>query len=99
MRIIYPPLNFTGEKRVNRSLFQSESIHILKWQSNPNNLNIVGYRIYEVDGESRSLLVEVDANTFEYWHRDVLNTKPYTYALVGINDQNREGDPAYVTVH
>jgi hypothetical protein len=98
MKIIYPPLNFAGEKIVNRSLFQSEYFNVLTWQSNPDNVNIVRYRIYEVEGDSQSLVAELDANTFEYWHRGVTDTKPYTYALVGVNDESREGDPAYVTI-
>ena len=100
IRIIYAPLNFSGEKVLNRSLSQAEYINVLTWETNPNNaeLDIVKYRIYEINGESWNLLVELNPNTFEYWHRDVDKDKQYMYALVAVNDEGREGDPAYITV-
>ena len=98
MRIIYPPSNVSGEKVLNRSLSQAEYINILSWQSNANNENIRNYKIYQVDGESRGLLVELGASVFEYWHRGVEETASYTYVIVAVNDEGREGDPAFVTV-
>jgi hypothetical protein len=98
MRIIYAPSNFSGRKVVNRSLFLSEYLNALTWQANPANENIAGYRIYQVEGGSRSLLADVNASTFEYWHRRVQGGKQYTYILVAINNEGREGDPASVTV-
>ena len=98
IRIIYPPSSFSGKKFLNRSLSQAEYINVLSWQVNTNNENIQNYKIYTVDGQSWSLLVELNANTFEYWHRRVVKDKPYTYAIVAVNDESREGDPAYVTV-
>jgi uncharacterized repeat protein (TIGR02543 family) len=98
IRIIYPPLNFTGRKELNRSLSQAEYINVLTWQANPNNENTVKYRIYLVEGGIQSLLVELDANTFEYQHRNVEGGKQYTYAIAAVNDEDREGDPAYATI-
>jgi len=98
IRIIYPPLNFTGRKELNRSLSQAEYINVLSWQANPNNENTVKYRIYLVEGGIQSLLVELDANTFEYQHRNVEGGKQYTYAIAAVNDEDREGDPAYATI-
>lgn len=98
IRIIYSPSNFTGQKVLNRSLSQAEYINVLTWQANPNNVNITQYRIYLVDGESKSLLAELSANTFHYWHRRVERDKKYTYAICAVNDEDREGDPAHITV-
>lgn len=95
---IYAPLNFSGQKVLNRSLSQAEYINILTWQANPNNENIVKYRIFQIEGENQSLLVELSSSVFEYWHRRVLKSKQYKYALVAVNDEGREGNPAYLTV-
>jgi hypothetical protein len=98
IRIIYPPSSFSGKKFLNRSLSQAEYINFLTWQANSNNENIQNYRIYTVDGQSQSLLVELNANTFECWHRKVEKDKPYTYAIVAVNDEGREGDRVFITV-
>ena len=95
---IYPPLDFSGEKVTNRSLLQVEYINFLSWQANPNNVNIRKYRIYAIQGQSQSLLIELDASILNYWHRRVDKDKQYTYAIVAVNDENREGEWAYVTV-
>ena len=83
---------------MNRSLSQAEYINVLTWHANPYNENIVKYRIYQVDGESKNLLVELNANTFHYWHRGVEKDKQYGYSICAVNDEDREGDPTYITV-
>ena len=98
IRIIYSPLNFTGEKVLNYSLSQDEYINKLTWQANPNNENVDKYRIYQVKEGFQSLLTELNSETFEYWHRRVENDRKYTYALVAVNDKGREGTPAYTMV-
>lgn len=98
LRNIYAPLNFEGEKVLNRSLLLGEYINILTWQANPDNENIVKYRIYLVEGQSKSLLVELDADTFEYLHRNVEKDKQYTYGLCAVNNENREGEFDYVEI-
>jgi hypothetical protein len=98
VRIIYSPLNFTGQKVLNRSLSQAEYINVFSWQSNPNNMNIMKYRIYMVEGEIKNLLVELNASTSEYWHRRVEQDKLYTYAICAVNNEDREGDPTHITV-
>ena len=96
--LIYPPLNFAGVKVLNRSLSQAEYINDLTWQANPNNVNIAKYRIYLVEGESQNLLVELNSNTFRYWHRRVGKDRQYVYAICAVNNEDREGDPTYITV-
>jgi len=98
IRLIYPPLNITGEKEMNSALLLVEYINALEWPANPNNADIVKYRIYLVEGEAESLLVELNADTFEYWHRGIGRDNQYTYALVAVNDEGREGGLAYITV-
>lgn len=95
---IIPPLSFAGTKVLNRSLLLGEYINVLSWQSNPDNEYISKYRIYQVEGENRSLVVELNAGTYEYWHRKVLKNKSYKYALCAVNDEGREGESVYLTV-
>lgn len=97
-RIIYSPLNFAGQKVLNRSLSQAEYINVLSWQSNPDNENILKYRIYTAEGEVKNLLVELSAGTFRYWHRGVEKDKSYTYAICAVNDEGREGEPIHITI-
>lgn len=97
-RTIYAPLGFSGEKVLNQSLSQDQYINILRWRRNPNNRNISRYRIYLLEGEILNIVVELDANTFEYWHRNVDGNQAYTYALVALDNENREGEKAFTTV-
>jgi hypothetical protein len=98
VRIIYPPLNFTAQKVLNRSLSQAEYINLLNWHANPNNADIVKYRIYMVEGEIKNLLIELNAITSQYWHRSVEKDKTYIYAICAVNNEDREGDPTHITV-
>ena len=97
-RLVYAPLDFKGEKILNRSLSQAEYINVLTWRANPNNVNIAKYRLYQLEGKNRSQLAELGADTFQYWHRRVEKDKSYTYALIAVNTAGRESDPVSVTV-
>lgn len=99
LRLIYAPLNFTGQKVRNRSLLLAEYVNVLSWKANPDNEKIVKYKIYLVNGEGIDLLVELDAATQEYLHRDVERNTQYTYAMVAVNDEGREGQAVYLTIH
>lgn len=98
LRIIYEPLNIMGQKVLNRSLSQAEYINVLNWNSNPNNENIVGYRIYLIEGNNQRLIGEVNSATYRMQMRKVDRNKVYTYSVLAVNNENREGDPVYVTI-
>jgi outer membrane protein assembly factor BamB len=98
LRIIYPPLLLGGQKVLNRSFSQAEYINVLTWNSNPNNENIVGYRIYLIEGNNQRIIGEVNSATFRIQERNVDRNKVYTYSVLAVNNENREGDPAYVTI-
>jgi endonuclease/exonuclease/phosphatase family metal-dependent hydrolase len=98
LRIIYPPLQLAGQKVFTRSLLQAEYINVISWNPNPNNANIVGYRIRQVEGNSEFLIAEVNSATYKFQHRKVDKNKAYTYSIVAVNNENREGDPACVTI-
>jgi hypothetical protein len=98
LRIIFPPLQLAGQKVLNRSLSQAEYINLITWNPNPNNANIVGYRIRQIEGNSELLIAEVNSTTYKLQHRKVEKTKTYSYSVVAVNNETREGDPAYVTI-
>jgi photosystem II stability/assembly factor-like uncharacterized protein len=98
---LYPPLHFSARTERNDSLLQTEYINILSWAANPinsnNNMGISFYRIYQVSGNTPTLLAELDASTFEYVHRK-LEKKTYQYALAAVNENGQESDALYLTV-
>lgn len=95
---LYAPLNFKGQKALNRSLLQVEYINSLVWQANPENRNIVRYRIYEIEESHQNLLIERNADIFSYLHRGVEKDKKYIYALAAVDRNGREGERTYLTV-
>lgn len=97
-RAVLPPLQFTGSKVMNRSLSQREHINLLSWASNPENVSVVKYRIYLTEGTSHTLLAELDAQTFFYWHRNVEAARTHTYTLTAVNDSGIESEPATTTI-
>jgi len=89
-------LNFSYDKEENKSLLLREFINVLSWEAHPLNA-IVKYRIYQVEASSQSLLGEVNVPYTEYLHRNVDEDEEYTYALVAVDPQGREGEAAYTT--
>ena len=98
LRMIYAPQDFSGEKRRNRSLLQSEYINRLAWNDHPDNENTGKFKLYLVEGGTVTLLAEVPAGTTAYAHKKVESAKEYTYRLTVMNKEGREGPPAQVTV-
>lgn len=99
-RKIFPPRNASGEKKINRSLFVVEYANVLTWESNPQNSihNITHYRIYQSENGARTLLAEVDANTFSYRHRNLEKDRTYSYAISAVRGGTDEGGYALVVV-
>jgi lysophospholipase L1-like esterase/YbbR domain-containing protein len=95
---LFPPLNFSGEKRENRSLSQIEYINVLTWEVNPQNKFIQKYKIYLLEDGGRTLLGETDAQTFKYWHRKVEKESVYRYELRAEDEFGRESAPAVTDV-
>jgi hypothetical protein len=95
---VSPPLQFTGQKVMNRSLSQIEYIHVLSWAANPDNRNIAKYRIYLVEGIDQTLLAEVSAKTLFYWHRHVAVDRAYQYAVTAVNESGVESEAATTTI-
>jgi len=98
LRIPHPPLNFSGTKQNNSSVLLEEYINVLTWQSNKLNRGISKYRIYQQEGKNWILQGEVNADTFDYWHRNVSKDKKYSYALKAVDNQNNEGESTHARV-
>ena len=92
------PLGFSGTQVLNRSLSQAEYINILTWQPNPDNQDIVKYRIYLKVGNSMQVLAEVNPGENEYRHRKVQQTRAYDYCIVAVNDLDLEGISSCFTI-
>jgi hypothetical protein len=97
-RLVHAPMNFSGQKTLNRSLSQAEYFNVLSWQANPSNQDIAKYRIFRVEGNDQSLLAEVNGDVLEYRDRGVTSDGEYTYALVAVDHQNRLSNPVSVTI-
>jgi hypothetical protein len=101
-RIIYPPANVVGQKVLNRSLGQAEYINVITWEANSNNsdLNIVNYKIYQIDGSTRTEVGTVAATAeLKFMQRKVGKDTQYTFEIVAVNSEPREGDAASVIIH
>ena len=95
---LYPPLNMTGRKVVNRSLTQEQVILVLGWQANPQNRTLAKYRLYFVEGSGRRLIAEIDPASTEYTRRGVAKDKEYVFGLTAVNAEGLESPMATVTV-
>ena len=98
LRIIYPPLQLLGQRVLNRSLSQVEYIDVLTWNPNPNNENIVKYRVYLVEGNGQNLLAEVGSPPYKFQQKRVDKSRATTYSVLAVNNEGREGEPASITI-
>jgi hypothetical protein len=93
--------NASVEQVLNRSVSQLEYINVLRWGSNPANqgINITRFRIYRVIGNDREStpLFEAPFDQSEYLHRNQVLGQG-RYEIVAVTYDNREGEPARVSV-
>lgn len=98
VRVIYPPLNFTGERVENRSLSQVEYINELTWEAEARNVDIVTYRLYRKNSGGWHFLSELTSSTFRYLDRNVEAEVSYEYKITAVDSESREGQAAFVLV-
>jgi hypothetical protein len=101
--IVYAPTNLSGMQVFNRSLLMGEYNNRVSWAANPVNQNpyknITHYRIYKIESDGiKTLLKEVDSNTFEYWQIGVTKGESYTYGVSAVHNGTLEGEAAQVTI-
>jgi hypothetical protein len=97
--IIYPVQNLSGQKVLNRALFQAEYINVIRWEPHPNNKNISSCRVYDITGNSPSLLAEIPKGAYEFHHRNVDRNQSYSYMAAAVDEKGNEGVPAFITVN
>jgi hypothetical protein len=97
-RAVKQPLNLTGERVANRTLFRIEYAIRLKWQPNPANTGTIGYRIYQIENGQATSVAEVAAGMYEYNVRRLQQTKTYRFGVTAVNNQGWESEMVDVTV-
>lgn len=90
------PQNLKCQLVKNRSLFLIEWGHYLSWEKPYGDFNPVKYRVYDVSLGEKKMLAEVPSTQRTYYRRNIDPTKPYIYALLGVDDQGQEGNPAVI---
>ena len=95
---LYPPANFRTEIKINKALMYWEKILYLRWDTNPENKDIVKYRLYTVSSGVQTFLKEYEPDTFEHMIRYVEGNKSYSYALTVVDIHDRESEAVTVTV-
>ncbi|MGB8957374.1 MAG: M6 family metalloprotease domain-containing protein [Candidatus Aminicenantales bacterium] len=93
---IFPVVNLKATRSVIRSLLLREYANVLTWADNSRNQSVETYRIYRVVAAGgRALVTEVPkaagSTVYRYLHRRIDGSEVYTYEVVGVNAQGREG--------
>jgi hypothetical protein len=100
----HAPAALAGRGVENRSLFLVEQLNNLSWSPNPSNseVNVSSYRIYSyLSADEVILLDEVEAHTFEYWHREPEYSRQgeeYLYAVTSVTDEGVESLPGFIWI-
>ena len=96
----FSPSDIAAFKVANHGLAYQEYLSVIQWQPNHRNntVNILKYKIYHMVGVNRYCLAEVDANTYEFWHRRVEKNKEYTYAISSVTAENKESGVTLISV-
>ena len=96
VKTLYPPLDVTLSREINRSLFRQEAFHTISWSANPENsgLNITAYRIYRREAQAGAgafqLINSVPSGAFMYVDGFLgLNTK-FVYVVTAVEAGGRE---------
>ena len=97
-KMILPPIDAAAKKVLNRSLSQVEYINVITFAANPENTLAAGYRIYRVEGVSRTEIASLDPNTFLFLHRRVPPLGESRYDIVAFTAADMESDPVTVIV-
>jgi photosystem II stability/assembly factor-like uncharacterized protein len=95
------PVDFSGDRNINKSALMTEYLDVLSWKANPMNSENQAsrYRVYKLETSgSLTLLAEVDGNTHEYYVRKVENTD-ITYYISAVDGEGNESPRTAMSVH
>ncbi|MCP4216928.1 MAG: hypothetical protein GY765_19920 [bacterium] len=98
--VVFPPLDFSGERKKNRSMMQTELVDVLTWAVSPNNdpAKVNVYRIYKLTGSDYVQVAEVNSQTFEYLVRGVEEDVNISYYISTIDTDGNESLKTYTQV-
>lgn len=85
----------SGSQIINKSLFQTEYINVLTWETYPLNENkvVIGYKIYEIVDENRIFIEQVNSSVFIYLHRNQYKREEKVYGITMLDDKGNESPP------
>jgi hypothetical protein len=67
------------------------------WEKNPiNPYKVVRYRIYKLEDDQRTLVGELDSNTFEYHYNDTSRSARGGFSLHGVDGRGKESCAAFL---
>jgi PKD repeat protein len=93
---VFPPINVSLNREINRSLFKKEAFHTIRWSLNPENGNliIISYRIYRKEASngnaSFQLIGSVSGGSFAYVDGYLSVSKKFIYAVTAVESTGRE---------
>jgi C1A family cysteine protease len=103
---IYPPLGLKGERLVNNFAFFKEYVDRLLWLPNPKNADpanpVAGYRVYRkpraAGAEDFEAVLETGPVNLVAYVRGLGKDDFFTYRVVAVLADGREGDPAEISL-
>ncbi|MBS3819972.1 S8 family serine peptidase [bacterium] len=103
LKNIHAPDEFALQRVENHYGFFIQYVDQLSWTSDPRNGNRVqSYRIYALrlgeEGQTFVQIAEVDASTFHFTRRGLLEEETFLYKIVSVDTYGRESDPTYARI-
>jgi serine protease AprX len=100
LKSIHAPHLFTVSRVENNYGFFIQYMDQLAWAPNSRNGDqIVSYRVYakqlDIQDQSFALLAEVDAQTFSFLRRGLLEEENFLYKITSVNASGEESEPNY----
>ncbi|MBM3310972.1 MAG: hypothetical protein FJY80_05640 [Candidatus Aminicenantes bacterium] len=103
---VYPPLGLKGERLVNNFAFFKEYVDRLLWLPNPKNADpanpVAGYRVYQkprrAGAEGFAAVLETGPANLVAYVRGLAKDDSFTYRVVAVLADGREGDPAEISL-
>lgn len=103
LKSFHAPDHFALQRLENHYGFFIQYVDQLSWTSDPRNGNRAqSYRIYAQrlgeQGQTFVQIAEVDALTFHYTRRALLEEETFLYKIVSVDIHGRESDPSYARI-